>query len=201
MIHKDDGGGITERSLSFWKQKKDYIGRVVKVEAHQDCLYREKQYSGPGIEHFLEWNLRITGSKGSILLSGCNCGYGGEGPNGTRRILMELGIEYSKAEELMRKHDFSIPIPACPICQLYGEVEGGDLVDYGSTRVRTPIYYGCKDGWDQDGEPKIDLSNCPYFKELPFCKIHPTTHVEPKSGCPKCVEEYFENNPGAEDNS
>ncbi len=38
----------------------------------------------------------------------------------------------------------------CGSCQLYGVVEGGDIVPYGSTTARLPEYYGCSEEHDGD---------------------------------------------------
>lgn len=187
-IYKDQGHGITRMSLDFWREKRNLIGRTIKVECDLIPIHKEVD---PETSMALEWSLKITGTKGIILLSGCNCGYGGEGPHGTAIILRELGIEYDKAEKLTHGPKFSVPISACQVCQFYGEVDGGDWVDYGSTRVQTPIGYGCRDGWDYDeeGNEISDLSNCPHLKELPFCVKHPEERLDYRYGCNKCMEE------------
>ena len=60
----------------------------------------------------------------------------------------------------------------CWDCEFYVVVDGGDWVDYGSTRVQTPEYYGCKGEYDLDGngeEMDMDLEGCEHYykrKEL-----------------------------------
>ncbi len=100
MFLKDDGGGITERSLAFWNQNKGKIGLPISVEASFEGLVTEDRTEN-GITYPVEYNLIIHGYAGDILLSGCNCGYGGTGPNGTAKILAELGIPIETARQAM----------------------------------------------------------------------------------------------------
>lgn len=102
MMLRDSGHGITEQSLQFWHENKDKIGRVEALEASFEPLMIDVDDDETGI---FEWNVEIRGSGGSIFLSGCNCGYGGEGPNGTATILAELGVPIDEARRLMcQKH-------------------------------------------------------------------------------------------------
>jgi hypothetical protein len=104
--YKDDGGGITERSLAFWRYNIDNIGHAPFII--------EASYEPVAWDYLdnvmIEYNLSIAGSKGCVLLSGCNCGYGGEGPNGTRQILEYYGVSPEQARELMLRKHFSIKI-------------------------------------------------------------------------------------------
>jgi len=109
MDYKDDGCGITVESLEFWDQHKPLIGEVTRIA----CSFRPlrvdvKLHNGYIIP--LEYNLKIFGTRGTILLSGCSCGYGGEGPNGTRRILEELGVDHDRAMELIHQKRFATNI-------------------------------------------------------------------------------------------
>ncbi len=97
MDYKDEGHGITAKSLEFWDQHKLLIGEVTHIAGSFEPLE-------------LEYNLKIYGLYGTILLSGCTCGYGGEGPNGTRKILEELGIDHDKAMELVSQKNFTTEI-------------------------------------------------------------------------------------------
>ena len=99
MDYKDEGHGITAKSLEFWDQHKPLIGEVTHVGG-----------SFKPLEPNTEYTLIIYGLHGTILLSGCNCGYNGEGPNGTRKILEELGIDHGKAVELMCRKNFTTEI-------------------------------------------------------------------------------------------
>jgi hypothetical protein len=93
MILYDDGGGITRRSIDFWHDNKHKIGNVGMLKVSFDShIHNDKEY-----------NLVAMGNEGTIFLSGCNCGYGGEGPHGTKQILIELGVPADKAEEYIYK--------------------------------------------------------------------------------------------------
>ena len=41
-------------------------------------------------------------------LTGCTCGYGGEGPRGTASVLQMLGLSQREAECLMQQKSFDI---------------------------------------------------------------------------------------------
>ncbi len=101
MYLKDDGGGITRESLEFWNQHKGDIGKILTVDVSDEGLHTEDRKSESGITYPVEYNTLITGTQGTILLSGCNCGYGGEGPNGTAKILAELGLTLTQARAIM----------------------------------------------------------------------------------------------------
>lgn len=93
---KDNGHGITAQSLDFWRANKDKIGPVLSVEV-RDGLHVELDPSG----HPLEYPCAVYGADGIIYLSGCTCGYGGEGPNGTAEILAEIGVPLEEARKMM----------------------------------------------------------------------------------------------------
>jgi len=92
MLLKDGGHGVTEESLKFWHANKSKLGLILGLEATFEPLGVDQDDSG-----VLEYNCRIYGYNGEILLSGCNCGYGGTGPNGTAKILAELGVPIESA--------------------------------------------------------------------------------------------------------
>ena len=75
VIH-DGGEGITIESLQFFKDHARQIGRVFEINLNHNALF----------------HMEIIGTEGIILLSGCNCGYRGEGPHGSAAILKRLGI-------------------------------------------------------------------------------------------------------------
>ena len=100
MILKDEGHGITRRSLEFWQENKSRLGEPLSVYARKNGVYHE-MVDDDGMSYPLEWNVMIIGTQDDILLSGCTCGYGGEGPNGTAKILAELGIPIETAREIM----------------------------------------------------------------------------------------------------
>lgn len=103
LLLKDNGHGITEQSLKFWHDNKDKIGDVKTLEASFEPLALD--YDDLGM---LEYNVEIKGSKGSILLSGCNSGYSGEGPNGTAKILAELGVPLDIGINLVIQNTFGV---------------------------------------------------------------------------------------------
>jgi len=110
MILKDSGGGITRESLEFWNQNKSKIGLPIRLEASFEGLHTEDRKTDSGITYPVEYNCVIHGYLGDILLSGCNCGYGGEGPNGTARILAELGLPLEQARSIMWHKNFEYDV-------------------------------------------------------------------------------------------
>ena len=103
-IYRDPGHGVTETSLKFYYAMKSEIGEVRTVEGSFEPLETIPNPDYP--QASLEYNLRITGHLGAILLSGCNSGYSGEGPNGTRQILVELGMDRERARRTMTMPHF-----------------------------------------------------------------------------------------------
>jgi len=100
MFLKDSGHGITEESLKFWNENKGKIGLPMQLEASFEGLVTEDRTEN-GITYPIEYNVIIHGYHGDILLSGCCCGYGGTGPNGTAKILAELGVPIETARTAM----------------------------------------------------------------------------------------------------
>ncbi len=100
MYLKDSGGGITDESLKFWNENKNRLGKITHVEVAAEGLLLEDRTEN-GITYPVEYNCMIFGTNGAILLSGCNCGYGGTGPNGTAKILAELGLPIEIARTAM----------------------------------------------------------------------------------------------------
>jgi len=96
MLLKDDGNGVTAESLDFWRANKDKIGPVSFVEVHDDLHVEQSPEGYP-----LEYPCAIYGADGVIYLSGCTCGYGGEGPNGTAKILADVGLPLEEARKLV----------------------------------------------------------------------------------------------------
>ena len=102
-VYKDGGNGITRVSLDYWEKNKGKLGPISYVWASFDGMPDESVRDYP-----LEYNLVLAGERGVVFLSGCNCGYGGEGPNGTRKILEELGMPEQDARQLMYKKKFEL---------------------------------------------------------------------------------------------
>lgn len=83
-IYNDGGYGVTKHSLIFFQKHLADIGDIQEVLVKNSYDKKEDK-----------WNLftmKIKGEKGVIYLSGCNCGYGGEGPHGTYEIIKKIGI-------------------------------------------------------------------------------------------------------------
>ena len=81
----------------------------------------------------------------------------------------------------------------CETCQLYGVVDGGDIVPYGSTTTRLPEVCGCTEEWDTDEDGnEIDTVDCSHYQELPRCKKHSGEYLDLRAGCSQCEHEYYE---------
>jgi len=107
MKLKDGGHGVTDKSLEYWRLNRQRIGDVTSVLVTAEPLLVEQASTG---NYDVEYNLKIEGTEGTIFLSGCNCGYGGTGPNGTAKILCELGIPSIAARKAMlgKKIEYSL---------------------------------------------------------------------------------------------
>jgi len=79
-VWHDGGGGITKRSLDYFKRNGHKLGQIVEINI---C----------DMPHF---SMEIWGVNGVMLLSGVTCGYGGTGPHGSVKILAMLGVVPSK---------------------------------------------------------------------------------------------------------
>lgn len=75
-IYHDEGGGATAESLKYWDSLKGKLGRISSFS-----MVAGRQFSA-----------EIICDNGIVLLSGLNCGYGGEGPHGTQKLLKSLKI-------------------------------------------------------------------------------------------------------------
>jgi len=85
ILH-DEGHGITQRSLEY-------------LEAYLDIVKAMKPYEVI-IDFGRTFSLEIKCERGVVLLSGCNCGYGGTGPHGSVKALeMLLGRRLTPPEE------------------------------------------------------------------------------------------------------
>ena len=94
-VLKDNGHGITRHSLDFWLANKGKIGPVLSIEVRDDLHVAQSPEGYP-----LEYPCAIYGTEGIIRLSGCTCGYGGEGPTGTATILEDIGVPSEEAQKL-----------------------------------------------------------------------------------------------------
>ena len=75
-VYHDQGGGVTRVSLDYFHRLYRRLGKICRVSIDQHRVF----------------SMEIRGVDGVMLLSGCNCGYGGEGPHGTFEVLKELGV-------------------------------------------------------------------------------------------------------------
>jgi len=80
ILH-DTGGGVTKESLDFW----DKVKNLYDVQWLDIYITFGRHFSFEifGIDN--KSNESVI-----LLLSGCNCGYGGEGPHGSLKIVKEL---------------------------------------------------------------------------------------------------------------
>ncbi len=106
MKMMDEGHGITVKSLKFWRENKHQLGKVHHVTAATLALERRPITTEENRIIMADYHVEITGTDGAMLLSGCGCGYGGEGPNGTKSILVELGVPEDIAEKLTHNDGF-----------------------------------------------------------------------------------------------
>lgn len=95
-VLRDSGHGVTRESLEFWQANRTKIGPVLSLECKNDLRVE----TGP-LGYPLEYSCIVYGRDGEIWLSGCTCGYGGTGPHGTARVLMDIGVPQKKALRLM----------------------------------------------------------------------------------------------------
>jgi len=84
-----EDSGITEYSLNYYLNHRTELGTVKTAKC------------GPG-------HLEIEGDEGHMRLSGCTCGYAGEGPHGTAKILRDLGVSETDAERIMQAAIFEV---------------------------------------------------------------------------------------------
>lgn len=97
---KDGGGGVTRKSLELWNKDKHRIGKIQRIEVSREALRQEdKKYKDT--TYVVDYTFIAYGENGELWLSGCNSGYGGEGPSGTARILTEFGFPLDQTRLIM----------------------------------------------------------------------------------------------------
>jgi len=111
---KDSGYGVTRDSLKFWNEHKNSIGKITHMVVSEKELFSE-HITENGVTYLVDYNCMIFGTNGAIILSGCNCGYGGEGPNGTAKILAELGLPIEKARQAMLENTIYYDAWTCEV--------------------------------------------------------------------------------------
>lgn len=101
MIIGADYSGKTRQSLSLWNEKKNKLGVIKQIfiwKYEEDAIlkgyYETEKVQGAQLEKIKNVpNMVIIDEYGDeIRLDGCNCGYGGEGPSGSIRILKDNGL-------------------------------------------------------------------------------------------------------------
>lgn len=91
-IFMDDGGGVTSESIKYFRDIIPNLQEIIKVEVSFEALRRVAVFD---VLQFWtkEYTMILTDmSHNEMWLSGVNCSYGGEGPNGSYVILRELGF-------------------------------------------------------------------------------------------------------------
>lgn len=89
MILHDEGAGVTEDSLAYFRRNAAKLGRILAIN----------------IDFNREFSMEILGVNGIMLLSGCTCGYRGTGPHGSVEILTSLGApEHFKEQVFALEH-------------------------------------------------------------------------------------------------
>ena len=95
-IFKDEGGGITERSLKYFHSIKPQLGRIVRAEAGFEPLKQETKFgelAGKRYTYVADYNLILYDEVGNeVYLSGMSIGYNGTGPHGSFDVLREVGL-------------------------------------------------------------------------------------------------------------
>lgn len=92
LIRADDEG-VTALALKAWEAYKEKIGAVRGVEvAFEGVDARAKVPRVPTEEGHAPCTMLVEGEHAYLALTGTNCGYGGTGPHGSLRILMDLGV-------------------------------------------------------------------------------------------------------------
>jgi len=108
-VFKDDGGGITERSMQYFRKIRPRLGKMIKAVASFEPLRQEIKHGtveDAPYDFLADYNLILTDEKGNeVWLSGCNCSYSGTGCWGTFEVLREVGL----LPEDIRFEDTEIP--------------------------------------------------------------------------------------------
>jgi hypothetical protein len=85
--------GITAEAVERYQYRKPVLGKVIRVELQFNEPLITKGDDG--------WNMLIEGEEDVLALSGCNCGYAGEGPRGAITILADIGVPEDQYKEVI----------------------------------------------------------------------------------------------------
>ncbi len=77
--------GTTQTSIDEWHRYRSLVGPVRRIEV---------SYAPVDLKDI---TMVVEGAYACLLLSGANAGYGGEGPHGSERILIEAGVPKEQA--------------------------------------------------------------------------------------------------------
>ncbi len=98
-IYRDEGYGITSMSIEFAKKNLYHIGNVKEIFVYSENQpeMTEHSLSHEPHSHMVEraWTFRAVGEDGELWLSGCNCGYSGEGSHGTWKVIRFITDQYN----------------------------------------------------------------------------------------------------------
>jgi len=88
---KDNGSGVTRDSLAFFRDHRHELTEVISAAIWFPG------YSDP----YDPYNMVIHDDDfNQMWLSGCTCGYVGEGPRGAMQVLVELGFDPEQARQV-----------------------------------------------------------------------------------------------------
>lgn len=100
----------TSSCLDFYENHRNHLGDIATVTVffeEFDSIIRgnfqqlEENAMLPGFYYLVAPSMIIRDFEGKeIWLSGCNCGYQGEGPRGSIRILQQIGIDKDLSEKV-----------------------------------------------------------------------------------------------------
>ncbi len=100
MIYLDNGYGVSEKSLAFFREHKHLVGEIESIKM---IPYTNTEIIYP---------FKVVGDVGEIWLSGCTAGYGGEGPRATIDILKELGYPDEACDVVYKNCEFTLGPPS-----------------------------------------------------------------------------------------
>jgi hypothetical protein len=104
--------GIGDTQASIWAAR--CVRRHGLLGAIRSLVVRRRTPNHP---YPSRYNAEVTGSRGRLLLSGLNCGYGGQGSGGTLAVARMLG--------------FIPPLPPGPLLdQYYDRIRSQDVVEW-----------------------------------------------------------------------
>lgn len=98
MIYLDDGYGVPEKSLAFFREHKHLLGEIESIAMTSYTLE-------------IIYPFKIIGDVGEIWLSGCFAGYAGEGSHTTAPILTELGYPDDALQVVSENREFLLGPP------------------------------------------------------------------------------------------